>query len=198
MVIAYLRVSTEKQQLDNQRFEILNFAASKKLKIDKWRMEIVSGTKNENVRILGEVLKELKSKDILIVSELSRLSRAFWDIIGILNLCIKKDICLYSVKEGYELSNNLNSKIMSFVFSLVSELERNLISIRTKEALSNLKANGVVLGRPSGSKIKMQILYANQEEIEKLRKSGIPCKSIATRYKVSKTTLFSFFREIKG
>ena len=118
MVVAYLRVSTEKQFLANQREEILRFAE-----------------KNELVKLAG-VLNRMRKGDTLIVTEISRLSRTMLEIMTILNSCIKKNIILYSTKEGYIFQNDINSKVLGFAFGLMAEIERNLISMRTKEAFA--------------------------------------------------------------
>lgn len=142
MVVAYLRVSTNKQHLENQQEEIKKFAAHRGLDIDKWYHDVVSGKVHSNDRKLGDLLESLQEGDCLIVTEVSRLSRTLIDIMNIINTCIQRKIVLHSTKEGYTFENNLNSKILGFAFGLVAEIERNLISIRTREALAVRKAEG--------------------------------------------------------
>ena len=132
-VVAYLRVSTEKQFLENQREEIVRFAEGNGMSIDKWYTETVSGSVSSKERKLSGVLDKMRPGDSLIVTEISRLSRTLLEIMTILNSCIKKGVILYSTKEGYVFQNDINSKVLGFAFGLMAEIERNLISMRTKE-----------------------------------------------------------------
>ena len=172
MIIGYLRVRTGKQHVENQKEEIQKFAARRNLKIDKWVTEVVSGKKNEHDRKLGKLLKSLRKGDVLIVTELSRLSRTLLNIMSILHRCLEKEIIIYSTKDGYAFDNSINSKVLAFAFALVAEIEHNLISMRTKEALAHRKSEGVRLGRPLGA-IKQQVILENKEEIHRLLKSGV-------------------------
>ena len=158
MIIGYLRVSTKKQYLSNQQDEIRRFAESKNFTIDSWVTEVASGKKKGQDRKLGALLKRMKPGDTLIVTEISRLSRTLTDIMAIMGKCLSKEINLYTTKEGYSFDNSINSKVLCFAFGLVAEIERNLISLRTKEALALRKAEGVILGRRKGSCTKMKIL----------------------------------------
>jgi len=194
MTIAYLRVSTEKQMIENQRNEIIRFAEKRGLDIEKWEVEKVSGTKAKEERKLEDTLQKLKKDDVLIVSEMSRLSRTMLEIMAILNVCIKKEIILHSVKEGYSFENNMTSKIMGFAFGMAAEIERNLIASRTREALAYRKAQGVILGRPKGSDSQTQILTDNYKEILSKIRQGIPKTEIANFYHVSKATLYNFLK----
>ena len=165
MVIAYLRISTGKQLLANQQDEISRFAKSKNLTVDRWVTETVSGRKAQKERKLGQLLKKLKAGDTLIVTELSRLSRTLTDIMAIMGLCLEKNITLYSTKDGYAFDDSINSKVLCFAFGLVAEIERNLISMRTKEALALRKAEGIQLGRRTGSYTKLNLLLDNKDDI---------------------------------
>ena len=152
MIYGYLRVSTSCQTVENQRFELEEFSKNKNIKIDKYVEETKSGTITYKDRILGKLLKKLKKGDILICSEISRLGRSMFMIMEILNLLISKEVLFYTVKEGFVMDNSISSKVISFSFSLSAEIERNLISQRTKETLAARKASGIKLGRPKGSK----------------------------------------------
>ena len=154
MVIAYLRVSTEKQFLANQKEEIMRFAEKNGLSIDKWYTETVSGSVSTKDRKLSELLKRMHPGDTLIVTEISRLSRTLLEIMTILNFC-KKQVVLYSTKEGYVFQDDINSKVQGFAFGLMAEIERNLISMRTKEALARRKQEGMTLGRKKGDTPKI-------------------------------------------
>lgn len=194
MVIAYLRVSTEKQFLENQRDEILRFAGKNNLTIDKWYKETVSGAVSAKERKLAKLLRRMKPGDSLIVTEISRLSRTLLDIMNILNLCIKKQVVLYSTKEGYVFQDNINSKVLGFAFGLVAEIERNLISIRTKEALARRKQEGKALGRKKGSITKMKILHENKLMIVKNLEEGRSQESMAQQLGVSRSTVSRYIK----
>ena len=157
MVYAYVRVSTDKQSTETQRFEIKKFSKTKKIHIDRWIDETISGMKGIQNRRLGKVLRQARKGDVLITSELSRLGRNLMQVMSFLHQCMEQDITVYTIKEGYELGNNLNSKILAFAFSLRGELERNLISQRTKEALARKKAEGIQLGRPQGGRCRRKL-----------------------------------------
>jgi len=166
MIYAYIRVSTDKQSVENQRFEILKYADTKKFTIDKWVEETVSSRKKLESRILGDTLKQLQKKDILIVSEVSRLGRNLMEVMSILHTCMDSNVQVHTVREKYELGNNINSKVLAFAFSLSAEIERQLISQRTKEALARKKSEGKKLGRPKGSFSKVTKLTGKEEEIK--------------------------------
>lgn len=171
MTYIYLRVSTENQILENQKYEIERFCKERNIKIDKYIEEKKSGTITYKDRTLGKLIKKLKKNDILICSEISRLGRSMFMIMEILNILVKKEVKFYTCKEKFVMDNSISSKVISFAFSLSAEIERNLISQRTKEALELRKARGIKLGRPFGSKNKKYKLdkYSNiiKEGIEK-------------------------------
>lgn len=190
MVFAYLRVSTGKQCTENQKEEILRFALNKGITIDRWVTEVVSGRKHERNRLLGVLLSDMKKGDLVIVTELSRLSRTLLDIMTILNTCITKQVTLYSTKDGYEFDNSINSKVLGFAFGLVAEIERNLISMRTKEALALRKAQGVQLGRPYGENTKQKVLAKDKEHIRELFLKGYSVAAVCREYGVSRETFY--------
>lgn len=192
MVFAYLRVSTKLQHTDNQKQEIERFAASKNIKIDRWVMETSSGKKAKEERALGVLLPKIKEGDTLIVTELSRLSRTLLEIMSILNRCMQKHIIIYSTKDGYSFDNSLNSKVLAFAFGLVAEIEHNLISLRTREALAARKAEGQKLGRPRGSRRELEMLRRHRRDIMTELRQGVSLISICRRYEVSETTFRRF------
>ncbi|GAA2831222.1 master DNA invertase Mpi family serine-type recombinase [Pseudolactococcus raffinolactis] len=199
MIYGYIRVSTDKQTVENQRFEIKEFAKIRGLTVENWTSETVSGSKKANERLLGELLEQLTKDDILIISELSRLGRNLLQIMSMLNYLMENEITLLTVKEGYELGNNINSKVLAFAFSLSAEIERNLISQRTKEALARKKAEGIILGRPKGlAKIQTYKLYGHQAEILRLRASGLSFQKIAVEYGVNRATVTKLLGEENG
>ena len=194
MIYGYVRVSTDKQSLQNQEFEINNFCQMQQIKIDKWIAEMISGTKDFEKRKLGILLKKLKKDDILICSEISRLGRNLLQVMTILNFCMQKEIQVWTIKDNYRLGADIQSKVLAFAFSLSAEIERNLISQRTKEALSRIKANGRKLGRQFGSRNKKHIFDGKEKDILKLINKGLPKKQIAKLMRVSIFTLYQFLK----
>ncbi|MBS5834755.1 MAG: master DNA invertase Mpi family serine-type recombinase [Alphaproteobacteria bacterium] len=194
MIYGYVRVSTDKQSLQNQKFEINNFCQMQQIKIDKWIAEMISGTKDFEKRKLGILLKKLKKDDILICSEISRLGRNLLQVMTILNFCMQKEIQVWTIKDNYRLGADIQSKVLAFAFSLSAEIERNLISQRTKEALSRIKASGRKLGRQFGSRNKKHILDGKEKDILKLINKGLPKKQIAKLMRVSIFTLYQFLK----
>lgn len=195
---AYIRVSTDKQTLENQRDEITRFAKKNGITIDRWVEEIVSGKVKESDRKLGNTLRRLKKGDTLIVSELSRLSRTLLEIMSIMRSLLTRGVILYSVKENFSLADNINSKVILFAFGLAAEIERDLISARTKEALATKKAEGVVLGRKTGDCPKMKLLMDNREEIMSKYSSGTKISRLCKQYGVSTGTMSKFLNKAKG
>lgn len=194
MIYGYVRVSTDKQSLQNQEFEINNFCQMQQIKIDKWIAEMISGTKDFEKRKLGILLKKLKKDDILICSEISRLGRNLLQVMTILNFCMQKEIQVWTIKDNYRLGADIQSKVLAFAFSLSAEIERNLISQRTKEALSRIKASGRKLGRQFGTRNKKHILDGKEKDILKLINKGLPKKQIAKLMRVSIFTLYQFLK----
>ena len=152
MIYGYIRVSSDKQTVENQRFEINKFCDKQKIEINGWIEETISGTKAYNKRELGKLLKKVQKDDIIICSELSRLGRNLFMIMEILNICMTKECRVWTIKDNYRLGDDIQSKVLAFAFGLSAEIERNLISQRTKEALARKKAEGAILGRPKGRK----------------------------------------------
>ncbi len=196
MKYGYIRISTDKQTTENQRYEILKFAGIKQLIIDEWIEETISSTKKLDVRKFGELLKKMQKGDVLVVSELSRMGRNLMQIMKILHDCMEKDVMVYTVKENYELGNNINSKVLAFAFGLSAEIERNLISQRTKEALARRKAEGQILGRPKGSKSQMRKLTGKEADIKSLMNKKISYSAIGRILGVHRLTVSSFVKEI--
>lgn len=153
MIYGYIRVSTDKQTVENQRFEIENYCKERNLLVASWIEETISGTKKVDEGKLGKLLGKVKKGDIIICAELSRLGRNMFMIMSILNYCMENEIKVWTIKDGYKLGDDLTSKVLAFAFGLSAEIERNLISQRTKEALARKKAEGVQLGRPKGKSL---------------------------------------------
>ena len=195
MIYGYIRVSSDKQTVENQRFEIINFCKRENLKIDGWIEETVSGTKSYSKRELGDLLSKVKKEDLIICSELSRLGRNLFMIMEILNQCMTKECRVWTIKDGYRLGDDIQSKVLAFAFGLSAEIERNLISQRTKEALARKKAEGVTLGRPKGRKSSKVKLSGKENYIDELLMQGVSISEIARIYKVNRNTVSKFIRE---
>lgn len=196
MVYGYIRVSTDTQTVENQRFEINNFCAKNEIKVDRWIEETISGTKNYKTRQLGKLLKKTQKGDIIVCSELSRLGRNLFMIMEILNICMSRDCRLWTIKDGYRLGDDINAKVLAFAFGLSAEIERNLISQRTKEALARKRAEGVRLGRPTGVKTRVEMLkpYKYHHRILHMRAQGYSLYYIANRLRMSRNTLGRYMR----
>ena len=194
MIYGYIRVSTDKQTVENQCFEIQRFARQRKLKIDEWIEETISGTISYKNRNLGKLLVKVKKGDVIICSELSRLGRNMFMIMNILNILLERGVMILTVKEHYRLSEDLQSKVLAFSFSISAEIERTLLSQRTTEALKRLKAEGKKLGRPAGRKNTVYKLSEYEDDIRQMIKDGIPKTEIIRKYEVSSATLYSFLK----
>lgn len=194
MIYGYIRVSSDKQTVENQRFEINKFCERQNIMINDWIEETISGTKNYNKRQLGNLLKKVHKDDIIICSELSRLGRNLFMIMEILNICMTKECRVWTIKDNYRLGDDIQSKVLAFAFGLSAEIERNLISQRTKEALARKKAEGVVLGSPKGSKNKRHKLSGKGTIINDLINNGISKTQIAKELQISRNLLCSFLK----
>ena len=194
MIYGYIRVSSDKQTVENQRFEINRFCKSRQMHIDDWIEETISGTKNYTKRQLGRLLRRVHKDDIIICSELSRLGRNLFMIMEILNICMTKECRVWTIKDNYRLGDDIQSKVLAFAFGLSAEIERNLISQRTKEALARKKAEGVVLGRPKGKKSSPDKYKLSGKEvlIKELLKNGTSKRKIAKICKCDRNTLDRF------
>ena len=195
MVYGYIRVISDKQTVENQRYEISNFCSKENIYVDGWIEETISGTKNYDKRKLGELLEKVQKDDIIICSELSRLGRNLFMIMEILNHCMERECKVWTIKDNYRLGDDIKSKVLAFAFGLAAEIERNLIAQRTKEALARKKAEGVVLGRPIGRKSDKVKLSGKEEIIRDLFNQGVSITAIAKIYKVHRNTVSKFIKE---
>lgn len=196
MIYGYIRVSSDKQTVENQRFEISNFCMKEGLIVDGWIEETISGTKSYDKRKLGNLLKHIKKDDLVICSELSRLGRSLFMIMDILNICMNKEAKVWTIKDNYRLGEDIQSKVLAFAFGLSAEIERNLISQRTKEALARKKSEGVILGRPKGkSKPENFKLFGRDEVIVSLIQKGYSQTKIAKRLHVNRLTLGKYIKK---
>ncbi len=194
MVYGYIRVSTDHQTTENQRFEIQRFCEKNDMIIDFWIEETISSTKDLNKRKLGRLLRRIKKDDLIIASELSRLGRNLLQIMSILHHCMNIGAQIWTIKDNYRLGTDITSKVLAFAFGLSAEIERNLISQRTKEALARVKAEGGHVGRPRGSS-NIRKLYGREQYIAKKLRAGRSRYEIARNLRVHRNTLARFIEE---
>jgi DNA invertase Pin-like site-specific DNA recombinase len=195
MTYGYVRVSTDRQRVDNQEYEIARFCKKNNILIDEWVKETVSGTKAPDKRKLGGLLEKVKENDLIICAELSRLGRSLFMIMSILNHLMKIGAKIWTIKDNYRLGDDVQSKVLAFAFGLSAEIERDLISQRTKEALALKRAEGVVLGRPRGRKSSHTKLSGKSGEIKKLRGERLGKSAIGRLLGVNRMTLDKFMKE---
>jgi DNA invertase Pin-like site-specific DNA recombinase len=191
--VAYLRVSTTEQDLEKNKADILHLANSKKLGHVEWVEEKVSGRVSWKKREIGRVMDELSQGDNLIVSELSRLGRSMLQCMEILSIATEKEIRIFAVKGNWQLDDSIQSKVLAMAFTMAAEIERDLISQRTKEALAARKRSGKPIGRPKGSgKSKLD---EHRAEIERLLNEGSTQRYIAGRFNTSPTNLSRWMKK---
>ena len=191
--IAYLRVSTLGQDNEKNKSDILALANEKGLGKVEFVEDVMSGKVSWKKRQIFTVLNSLEKGDVLLISEFSRLGRSMLEIMEIILFAIEKEIRMYTVKGGWQLDETIQSKIMAMVFAMAAEIERDLISQRTKEALRVKKANGMILGRPKGpGKSKLDVY---KDEIEALINNGSTQKFIANRYGATESTLSNWIKK---
>jgi DNA invertase Pin-like site-specific DNA recombinase len=194
--VAYIRVSTEKQDVQSQKVAILEFCQKEKILVDMFREITISSRKKEQKQDFEQLVASLEEGDLLIVSELSRIGRSLGGIITQINALLSKKIHFIAIKENIRLEDgkqDLQSKIMIAMFGLFSEVERDLISQRTKDGLIKARESGKTLGRPRGSKGVCK-LDGMEAEIQDFLKKGVSKASIAKILAVSPTTLRHFIQ----
>lgn len=199
MIYGYIRVSSDRQTVENQRFEITQFSNQQGFHIDGWIEETISGTKGYDKRALGKLLRHVRKGDMIICSELSRLGRNLFMIMEILFICMTKECRVWTIKDGYRLGDDIQSKVLAFAFGLSAEIERNLISQRTIEALKRKRDEGMTLGRPEGSRtatVRLK-LYPHRRWIMEQIEQGTPKSSIARHLHTDTKTLNRFLQRFQ-
>ena len=195
--LAYLRVSKDTQDVNNQRLAILDFARTHRITVDDFVEISVSSRRTTKERRIDELLERLSEGDTLMVAEISRMGRSVGQIISTVDALIRKRVRFIAVKEGIDLAGNgeqdINSKVMITMFGLFAEIERDLISMRTKEGLAAAKAAGKQLGRPKGALGKSK-LDGKEEEIAHFLGLGVSKASIAKITGVDRSTLYHFIK----
>lgn len=194
MVIAYLRVTTGKQHLEKQRDEIERFALDKRIQVDKWLTDIEDDKRKVKDPSLSRVLDRMQQGDKVIITDIARLGRTLSDVMSLLGKCMAKGVHVYSINDRYILDDDLNTQVVSNTCSLISEIEHNLMSIRTKEALNHKKDKGLQLGRPKGTDAKQSLLDANKDEVMNMLERGDTVVMICKHFNVSRNTYYQFKR----
>jgi len=194
MTYGYIRISTDKQETINQRYQIEGFCAKSGITVDHWVEETISSKVELEKRLLHGLLNKMAKGDLMIACELSRLGRNLMQIMSILHGCLNKDVQVWTIKDNYRLGNDITSKVLAFAFGLSAEIERNLISQRTKEALQRKKSEGAKLGRPVGH-IGKKKLDDHKEEIQRLVSKGVSHSAIGRILNCHRLTVTTFCLE---
>lgn len=192
MIYGYIRVSTDKQTVENQRFEIRRYCDYHGWVIDKWIAETISGTKDVNKRKLGTLITVMEPGDMLLCSEISRLGRSMFMILDLLKVCLEKGIRVRTIKENYAFGDDPMSKLIASIYGYLAEMERNLISQRTKEGLARRVAEGVKLGRKPGGHNSHYKLSGKEKEIRKMLVAEVSKANICRIFECNGKTLNDF------
>jgi DNA invertase Pin-like site-specific DNA recombinase len=192
MIYAYMRVSTPQQTLENQHYALLKFADQRAWRIDRWVTETGSGAKPATERPLGQLVDQLTAQDTLLVTELSRLGRRLMEIMQLLSRLLEKHVTAICIKEGLEVGDTLNAKVLTFAFGLAVDIERSLIAARTREALARRRQAGQHIGRPPGRLSKQTKLTGRDEEIQMLLQKKVAVAAIARIMGVHRTTMATY------
>lgn len=197
MNYAYIRVSTSYQTVQNQKLAIREYAKYHRIRKINWIAETISGTKQPEKRKLGELLSKVQKDDVIIITELSRLGRTMTMILNVLQSLLDKGVKVIAIKEGFELGDNIQSKVLAFAFGLSAELERTLLSERTKLGLERARKQGKQIGRKKGQKSKKYKLTGKRAYIIRQRENGISKSELARKLNVSWVTLNKFMIKYK-
>ncbi len=197
MIYAYCRVSTTHQTEENQHFVIEQYAKENNIQIDIWVEETISSGKRLSERKLGKLIPRLKSGDILITTEISRLARSLMELMGILQICLEKDCQIWTLKENFRLGTDVQSKVLAFAFGLSAELSKSLLQARVRESLARIKAGGKKLGRPFGARSRELKLAKYHDRLERMIKRGISKPQIAKKLGVHKCTIYNYLKKIR-
>ena len=191
MVIAYLRVTIDKQHLERQKDEITRYASANGLEISKWITDIVDGKRKESEPTLFRVLDRMKKGDKVIITDIARFGRTLSEVMTLLSKCMTLGVHVYSINDRYLLDDSLNTEVVSTTCNLVSEIEHHLMSVRTKEALNHKKEKeGLQLGRPKGTDAKQSLLDANKDEVMNMLERGDTVVMICKHFNVSRNTYY--------
>jgi DNA invertase Pin-like site-specific DNA recombinase len=193
-IAAYLRVSTERQDLDNQRFAVGEYCNAHGLTLGDVVTDTKSGKLSWRDRDLASLVERLAPGDILVTPELSRLSRSLQDVFSFLAETARRQIIVRIIKGNFVIDGSLQSTVLVTAFGLAAEIEREFISQRTKEALARKKRAGQTLGRPVGRKNAKTKLSGHEETINNYLKLGLSAPAIAKMVKVHPETIRRYAR----
>lgn len=194
MNYAYIRVSTNLQTTDNQKIAIKNYCRYHRIHNLIFISENISGTKEPSKRKLGELINTVQSGDLIVITELSRLGRSLMMILDTLQILLNKGVKVIAIKEGYELGDNIQSKVLAFAFGLSAEIERNLISERTKMGMVNARKSGKQIGRRKGQKPCKYKLSGKEDYIREMRRNSVSKSALARKLNISRVTLLKFMK----
>jgi DNA invertase Pin-like site-specific DNA recombinase len=188
---AYLRVSTDNQDVKNQKLGVLDYCNAQNLNPIKFVEDTMSGTTPWKERSIGKLLADGKSGDVIIAAEVSRLGRSILQVLEILEVAAKKEISVHIAKNRMIMDGSMQSTITATILGLVAQIEREFISSRTKEALQKRKMDGMTLGRPKGEAATLK-LDAFRDEIMGYLKKGINKRAISKLIECSPSTLYQW------
>ena len=192
-VYAYLRVSTDQQDVDNQRHGVAAYCAAKGLHAPIFVEDTASGKSDWKQRSIGNIMDQANEGDVIVASEVSRLARSLLQVLEIMEVCTVKKIHLHVVKDGFILDGSIQATVMATLFGLAAQIERHFISVRTKEALQKKKAAGAHLGRPEGPAKSLR-LDAHAAKIDEYLSKKINKRTIAKLLDVSPNTLYNWLK----
>jgi len=195
MIYGYIRVSKDKQTVENQRFEIERYCSTNNIVIEQWIEETISGKQSPEKRLLGSLLAKVKTDDLIICSELSRLGRDSLMIMSILNHLMQNGVNIWTSKGNYRFDGTIQAKTLAFCLGIAAEIERDLTSQRTKEALCRKRSEGVILGRPQGRRSTLLKLTGREKEIQALLAQNVSKSDIAHKLGVDRKTVISFLKQ---
>jgi DNA invertase Pin-like site-specific DNA recombinase len=193
---AYLRVSTDAQDVDNQKHGILEYANQNEITGLQFVEDTVSGKKKWRARKLGSLLDTLVAKDVIVFAEVSRMARSTLQVLEILEFCTEREINVYIAKQKMVLDGSMQSRITATVLGLAAEIEREFISLRTREALAARKASGMTLGRPKGTAVHTK-LDKHRKSIEGYLDKKLSVRSIAKLIDEAPTTVNDYIKRHK-
>ncbi len=191
-IYAYIRISKDTSDAENQRHEILTYYNNKVS--PEWVEEVVTGNSNADDRKLGELIERLQAGDTLVVADVSRLGRRSLDVMETGARVVKKKARLIACKSNLELKDDIGSEVMFFALSLAARIEREMISERTKAALNRKRSEGMVLGRPKGSTNINKTLLENEADVRRLVAAGVSVSAIGRAYKLNRRTVTVFLK----
>lgn len=194
MIYGYIRVSTEKQTVKNQQLAIQQYCKARRLRNVVWVAETISGTKKIEKRQLGNLIKSVTSNDMIIVTELSCFGRSLRMILDVLEDLLERHVTVVAIKEGFELGDNMQSRVLAFAFGLCAEVERTLLSERTKQGLVRARKEGKQIGRQKGQKSCKYKLSGKASYIRREREKGRSKRSLAQELHVTRTTIHNFMK----